>query len=362
MADKFRIGVVNPKKCGVGSEIPCNADEFCNGDAVGPICEPCRNHPTEDSCDEVGLPAEGAAACKARCPFDEKGNREEEEEEEEPGYWCCSGQSGGPSYLNETVCDAHCGRGGECFHKPCLCAPEGPGPDDDWPQVFLEGDEAAPFSYANRDGKGWIAYHDWDGGSCREPQDDFFWEGGSPAFCVFAVMHIICCAGMVALNVHAVAHATALRRHFNGVAARGGGGHAPPHGGQVGVEMAEFPQAMPVVVPVNVVPLNAAAQSDWLSGWLADLDGGSGTFTRHAPAFRACGFDSVPALAALTEADLVQMDVPVGHRRVILARVRGGGGGKRAARVIPLAPQEPPRQPGQHHAASGPGAGKVVVL
>ena len=103
MADKFRIGVVNPKTCGVGSEIPCNADEFCNGDAVGPICEPCKNHPTEDSCDEVGLPAEGAAACKARCPFDEKGNREEEEEKE-PGYWCCSGQSGGPSYLNETVC------------------------------------------------------------------------------------------------------------------------------------------------------------------------------------------------------------------------------------------------------------------
>ena len=86
-------------------------------------------------------------------------------------------------------------------------------------------------------------------------------------------------------------------------------------------------------IPVATVQA-VAVQADWLSGWLAELDGGAGTFVRHAPAFRARGFDSVPALAALTDADLVAMGVPVGHRRVILAHVQGGGGGGGGGKVV----------------------------
>ena len=168
-------------------------------------------------------------------------------------------------------------------------------------------------------------------------------QNGSDVFCAVAILHLIGCVFLFALNVHAVNHATALRKHLNGVAARGEQAMPPPHGGQVGVQMIAIPAAVPVVENLSVTmaqPVIDRPASDWLAGWLGDLDGRAGTFTfvRHAPAFRAHGFDSVPALAALTEADLVAMDVPVGHRRVILAHVRGSGKRQRAAgaAIVPL--------------------------
>ena len=211
-------------------------------------------------------------------------------------------------------------------------------------------------------------------------------QNGSDVFCAVAILHLIGCVFLFALNVHAVNHATALRKHLNGVAARGEQAMPPPHGGQVGVQMIAIPTAVPVVEPLSATmaqPVIDRPASDWLAGWLGDLDMGAGTFVRHAPAFRAHGFDSVPALAALTEADLVAMDVPVGHRRVILAHVRGSGKRQRAAgaaivplsrpsaTVVPLSrsPRNPPPTVAMQTATNRPAAmqlqqveGRVVAV
>ena len=124
-------------------------------------------------------------------------------------------------------------------------------------------------------------------------------------------------------------------------------------------EMTSMPQAVPVVVPLSVEPLPlgggggggggvqailpAPQGSSWLDGWLLDLDGGAGSLLQYAPAFRRSGFDSVPALASLTEVDLQQLGVLLGHRRVILAHLRGAGKARGpAAAGIPLVRPEPP--------------------
>ena len=284
------------------------------------------------------------------------------------GYFCCDwykeeseSRSEGPSFQTETACDAHCGpKEGKCYQKHCLCSPEGPGADDDWARVEGGG---VPFSYANED----LTYHGYDYGRCRPPNDEFYWEGGNGAFCVMSVLHTVGCIAVILCNWRAVSNATALAKHF--VAFESGRNR----GGQ-NIEMVvarghvvdgDMPTAVPLVVPTLAIAQPVASGgADWLMGWLANLDGGAGTFTRYAPAFRVSGFDSVPALAALTDADLVQMGVLTGHRRVILARVSGGGrpgqrsgggdgGGGGGGKVAPQPPQAPREAPPQQQPRGG---------